>query len=521
MSNPLELVKQKESKASSFFKDESKHFFENNLSIMMIIDPETGIIIDANKSAIAFYKYPNDKLLNMTIFEINILKQEEIKEKINKVIVSGKNTFIFNHKLADDTIRTVRVHSSKIIVNNKLYLFSVIYDNTDFSQLENEHLTVNKQLKDALIFNQNLIKNASEGIIVYDRDLRYTVWNNFMAKATGVEASQVLGKKTTEIFSQGTYSEVTDGLKRALKGEVVTLESVEFINPVTNTVGYTREVYSPNYDSEGNIIGVVCIISDVTNIVKFQKSLAKKNKELELAKEKAEESDRLKSSFLAHVSHEIRTPLNAIVGFSNLLKDVDKAALISEYSNIINTNNLYLLNIIENILAYALIESNSINLHVVKLDLIQLLKDISTSFKDVNSRKIHLQLVTQNLSTLIIESDEDKITQILTNFLTNSLKFTDYGDIYFGISSYNEEKVTLFVKDPGLGISKENHEIIFDIFYKLNNMAPGSGLGLSICKALSEMLKGRIYLESDLGKGATFYFELPYKDTNQGEINEK
>jgi PAS domain S-box-containing protein len=531
MSNPVKLVKQVEKASSPLLREECKHIFENNLTIMMLVDPQTGRILAANKSAVDFYKYPKDKLLGMTIFEINIMSQEEILERMGQVLADTKGNYIFNHKLADDSIKTVRVHSSKIVIDEESYIFSVIYDNTDLIQLENEHLTVNKQLKDALIFNQNLIKNASEGIIVYDKDLKYTVWNNFMAKTTGLEASKVLGKKTTEIFSQGTYSDVTDGLKRALMGEVVTLESVEFVNPVTKVSGYTREVYSPNYDSEGNIIGVVCIISDVTSIVEYQKSLARKNKELEelnkllsskmkeleTAKNKAEESDRLKSAFLAHVSHEIRTPLNSIVGFSNLLRDVKKPSLVTDYSYIINTNNLYLLNIIENILTFALIESNSVLLHFEELDLITLLRNLANNFKDANSRDLRLRLETQGLDKFLINTDESKVNQILTNFLTNALKFTKYGDINFGIKKYDKNTITLFVSDPGLGIDPKNHEVIFDRFFKLDTLIAGSGLGLSICRALSEMLGGKIYLESELGKGATFYFEIAYRDINQGD----
>ncbi len=523
MSNPVKLVDQEEQKIIPLLKDECRHFFENNLTSMLIIDPSSGKIIAANNCAIKFYKYPEEKLLSMTIYEINILKQEDIKEKMTDVLINNKVINLFNHKLADDSIKTVRVHSSKIMLQGQDYIFSVIYDDTDFIQLENEHIVINKQLKDTLIFNQNLIKNASEGIIVYDKELKYTVWNNFMAKTTGLPASKVLGKKTTEIFSQGTYSDITEGLKRALKGEVITLESVEFINPETKAKGYTREVYSPNYDSEGNIIGVVCIISDVTNIVEYQKSLSKQNKELEklnsllstkmkeleIAKDKAEESDRLKSAFLSHVSHEIRTPLNSIVGFSNLLKDVKDSALVTKYSNIINTNNLYLLNMIENILTYSLIESNSLSLNIQEVDLIHILENILKDFKDFDNEKISLILNTNNCSTFQMKTDESKINQIITNFLTNALKFTDSGEIQFGISSSDNQQVTLFVKDCGKGIEKRDYKAIFEIFNKLDTLKPGSGLGLSICKALSEMLSGEIYLDSQMGLGTTFYLKLP------------
>ncbi len=519
----------------SLMRQECNHLFDDNASIILIMDPDNGRIVDANKSAVEFYKYPKDILLSMTIFEINILSREEIVKRFNEVKENNRFSFIFNHKLADDSIRTVRVHSSKITLNNKLYLFSVIYDDTELIELENEHSIVNKQLKDSLIFNQNLIQNATEGIIVYDKDLRYTVWNNFMAKTTGLPASEVIGKHTTEIFNQGTYSEVTDGLKRALQGEVVILESVEFIKPVTNLSGFTREVYSPNYDSDGNIIGVVCIISDITSIIRYQKSLARKNQELnelnqtlsnkmmelEIAKEKAEESDKLKSSFLAHVSHEIRTPLNAIVGFSSVLKDVKDQSQINNYINIIQTNNVFLLNIIDDILIYSLIESKSLTLSYSKIDVISFLKDTFRKFKQIDNDKVSLRLSTQNISSLPLETDENKLSQIISNLLTNAFKFTNRGYIDFGIHSHDTDKITLFVKDTGIGIAQENLQIIFDRFHKLDSLKAGSGLGLSICQALCKLLNGSITVESSLNQGTTFYLELPYSYITQGEKHDK
>ncbi len=532
MDNPNTDILATDIKQLSLLKKECSFLFENNLEIIIIIDPNNGKIIDANKSAVRFYKYPKEKLLSMSIFEINILAPEEIVKKFNQVKDNKRSSFIFNHKLADGSIKTVRTQSSKIEFGDRTYIFSVIHDATDIIELENEHSIINKQLKDSLIFNQNLIENASEGIIVYDRELRYTLWNNFMVKATGVQASEVLGKHTTEIFKQGTYSEVTDGLKKALKGEVVTLNSIEFINPITKESGFTREVYSPNYDSEGNIIGVVCIVSDITNIIKYQRSLANKNKELkelnsvlseklielEAAKEKAEESDRLKSSFLAHVSHEIRTPLNSIVGFSTLLQDVRNTNLVTKYSNIIQTNNLFLLNIISDILTYSLIETNNISFNPKNFDIITFLNNIFKNFTQITKEDINFELNTKEITTLSVYNDDNHLNQIISNLLTNAFKFTNSGTIEFGIESLDSDKVILYVKDTGIGIAEDNKQIIFSRFYKLDSHKAGSGLGLSICKALSERINAKLYLKSKINKGSVFYIELPLRYIEQGDI---
>lgn len=524
-----------EDQKNHLIRKEYDFLFEDNLSVILILDPDDGRIIDANKSAVEFYMYPKEKLLSMTIFQINILPVVEVKNKLSIVKEKAKLSFMANHKLANGSIRIVRIQGNRIFIKNKIYLFALIYDATDLIELENEHTIVNKQLKDSLIFNQNLIENASEGIIVYDKELRYTVWNNFMAKSTGLQASNVIGRHTSDIFNQDTYHIVTDGLKRALKGEVVRLDSIEFVNPVTKLSGFTREVFSPNYDSEGNVIGVVCIISDITKDVLYQKSLAKKNRELEelnkilsknmleleKAKEKAEESDRLKSSFLAHVSHEIRTPLNAIVGFSTLLKDVKNPALIAKYSKIIQTNNLFLLNNIDDILAYSLIETNTFPLNLVNVDIISFLQEIYKNFNQIVDENIEFKFITHDLNNIVIYTDDNKLNQIISNLLTNAFKFTNAGVIELGIQSNDPERIILYVKDSGIGIAEENHKIIFSRFNKLNSLKPGSGLGLSICKALCEQINGKIRVDSKLGKGSTFYIDLPNRYINQGDDYDK
>lgn len=519
----------------SLLKQESNYIIENNLAMMMLVDAESGRILDANKIAVDFYKYPKEKLLDMSISEINIMSQTEVLQRINRVKDDQRFSFITNHKLADGSIKTVRINSSKIILNNKLCLFSIIWNIAETIYPENEHAIINKQLKDSLMFNQNLIQNASEGIVVYDKDLRYTVWNKFMARAIGLEASEVIGKHTSEIFEKDTYEKVIHGLKRSLEGEVIIVDPVEFINPDTKVSGFTREVYSPNYDSEGNIIGVVCIISDITSIIQYQKSLAKKNEELkelnkilseqmvelEIAKNKSEESDRLKSAFLAHVSHEIRTPLNSIVGFSTLLKDAKNPEIIKKYNNIIQTNNLFLLNIIEDILTYSSIETNDISVKATDFDLIHFLKGLFNNFKQIATKQVSLKLSTHDFSSLIVKTDENKLYQVISNLLTNAFKFTKIGIIEFGIDSYDSDSITIYVKDSGIGIAEENQQIIFTRFYKFNSLEPGSGLGLSICKALCEKINAPISLVSKPDIGSTFFIKLPYSFISQGGNNDK
>ena len=508
--------------------------FDNNYSMFLIIDPETGKIVEANKSAVDFYQYPKDKLTEMTIFEINILPQVEVIHTITNTMAKQGVAYNFIHKLADGSFKNIRTHSSVITFNNKQYIFCVVSDISDSINMENERNAINKQLQDSLIFNQNLIKNASEGIVVYDKDLRYTVWNNFMVKATNIPVQDVLGKHTSDFFSRESYNLIQDGLKRALLGETVILDSVEYFHPESGKMGYTREVFSPNYNSDGEIIGVVCIISDVTNIVNYQESLKKKNDELsylnekilanmedlKIAKLQVEESDRLKSAFIATISHEIRTPLNSIVGFSAILKEVTDPEQFACYNEIIRNNNITLLNIIEDILNYSNIESSTIEIIQEKFNIVRMLRNLYSHYRLYNNDNITVQLDLGEHQELCIVTDEKKLNQVLTSLLDNALKFTTKGVITFGIKSANANTLTLFVQDNGMGISKDEQEFIFNRFYKINEHNVGFGLGLTICKALIEKLSGKISLISELNLGSTFFVDLPIDYSDKEKNNE-
>ncbi len=244
-----------------------------------------------------------------------------------------------------------------------------------------------------------------------------------------------------------------------------------------------------------------------------------RTRELEQEKQKAEESDRLKSAFLANMSHEIRTPLNAIIGFIDLLEANEIEDDQRKYANhIIQSNSFALLQLINDIIDVSMIEANQVVINKRDVDFNLFLKEIETQYianKDVLGKKLAINLIIPVSETnLVINTAPERVHQIYTNLINNAIKFTDKGSISFGYTlNIANENIICFVKDTGCGISKENQGFLFKRFGKIDadhtKFYRGTGLGLSISKNLCELLGGKIWVESEPDKGTTFFFTLP------------
>jgi signal transduction histidine kinase/CheY-like chemotaxis protein len=245
--------------------------------------------------------------------------------------------------------------------------------------------------------------------------------------------------------------------------------------------------------------------------------------DLEKAMKKAEESDRLKSTFLANMSHEIRTPMNAIVGFSSLLKSKHISEEDKESSiNTINNNCEALLVLINDLLEISLIEANQVKINKVPFEVDSILIELENFFNLKKEKDLEIAFLNKNESKkIILENDFTRFRQIITNLLNNSLKFTEKGHIQFGYV-INDNRVNFFVTDTGIGISKSEFENIFNPFHKIESdtkLYKGTGLGLSISKKLVNLMGGEIWLESEIGKGTSFFFTLPYAPIRASKDN--
>jgi signal transduction histidine kinase len=227
------------------------------------------------------------------------------------------------------------------------------------------------------------------------------------------------------------------------------------------------------------------------------------------ARNKAEESDRLKTAFLANMGHEIRTPLNAIVGFADLLPVVEDEENRQQLINEIQENNRKLLRIIDGLVSMSKIEAEAKNLVKSQVDLIPLLNDIVKDYLTMVDQQ-SVVLVTQfPYSQLMLSTDVAKLTEILNNLMQNAVKFTQKGRITLGFDLEDGDHVRIWVKDTGKGIPEEDQTKIFDRFVKLDEYVPGTGLGLSVAKSHVVSLGGTIGVDSRVGQGSTFWLVLP------------
>lgn len=248
----------------------------------------------------------------------------------------------------------------------------------------------------------------------------------------------------------------------------------------------------------------------------LNEALRQTNYDLEIAKSKAEENDKLKTAFLQNMSHEIRTPLNGILGFSQLLTEPGLSKdEIANFTSFITKSGNRLLEIVNNILDIARIEAGQITVSNMSFPIFSTIKDLHALYLPIAQEK-ELKLnysVPNNFESIYIFSDQSKIVQILSNLINNAIKFTKEGEVEFGFE-IKAERIQFFVKDSGIGIEKELQEMIFERFSQADVSVTrgyeGAGLGLAICKGLVEIIGGKIWLESELSKGSIFYFSLPF-----------
>lgn len=383
------------------------------------------------------------------------------------------------------------------------------------SRSANKMLVDLEQTRSAFIKEKSLLKSLIDSIpdFVFFKDPQsnYVGCNLAYAKYMGMTEEELIGKNDYDLYTKEEAEIYNTSDIKVIKDHIA-VRNEEWINVSGLGKRLFDTVKVVYCDSNGKVLGIVGVSRDITDReVIQQKYIA--------AKEKAEEADRLKTAFLANMSHEIRTPMNSIVGFSNLIAEGDLSEEErQEYVGHINLAVDNLLNLINDIIDIAKIEAGQLTIKHEYFDVHKLLEDVFISNletrKKLNNNNVMLICTKdQKIKQTNILADPYRLIQVLNNLIGNATKFTIQGEIEFGYVLKNNE-LEFFVRDTGIGIAPEDQHLVFKRFRQVGENSgykkAGTGLGLAISKHIVQLMGGKIWVESEKGKGSTFYFTIPY-----------
>lgn len=477
----------------------------------LILDKDHNILA-ANKSVLRITGEDPSELSKFKCFEIFHSNQKLSPENcpLNSLI---KSRGFEVQELEIEAFKGTYMVSCTPLFDEQGEINKIIHIATDITDIKN----AKNALSASLVRYQKLVDTIPYGIVEIDLDGRIIYSNTAHSKMLGYEVGGLTGKTLYDL-------QLTDESQDIIKNyfELVKRDRpapVPFISKNVASNGNIIDVQVDwNYleDNEGHLQGFILVISDITERLKA-------DKEIKAAKEKAEESDRLKTAFLANMSHEVRTPLNGIIGFSSLLNN-EKITLEKrkEFTGFIQDAGNQLMNIINDLIDISKIESGQLSLVQKSINLDKIMNELFEFYQNEfrSQGKEHLELIMKTShgdKDLQVISDEVRLRQVLINLLSNALKFTENGKIEFGYQVLNDTSLQFFVKDTGIGIAKENLDVIFERFRQEDDSFTrehgGAGLGLSISKGIIDIMGGKIWAESTKNKGSIFYFTIPYVST--------
>lgn len=498
----LPNFKLKEEKISKMI-DHNEMIFRKlyvNLPVGVELYDRDGYLIDLNAKDMEIFGIRSKKdVLGVNIFSNPILPKDVIKKlKENKSVNFRLN---YSFKKVDDYYNTSKVGELDIVTKA-----SILYDQRGEPS---SYLLINLDNTEKMIAYNRISEfenvftlvsvYAKVGYALYDlytfEGYAIKQWYENMGEKDGTPLSQIIGiysyiHPNDAGYINSFFEEVKQGKAHHFRREV-RVKSGDGWKWICANITRNPQSVDPNKPE------MICINYDITEL-----------KDSQLKRERAEELDRLKSAFLANMSHEIRTPLNAIVGFSQLLAETDDPEERHEFVEIIDSNNRMLLQLISDILDLAKIESGTMDFKFADMSIKEVINEIVTSFRIKMPDNVAL-IAPQDSPECQIYSDRMRLTQVISNFLNNAIKYTSEGCITLAYEIIGDE-IKFSVTDTGDGMSQEIQAHIFDRFYKGNTFKQGTGLGLSICETIVNRLGGRIGVNSELGKGSTFWFTHPY-----------
>ena len=496
-----------------------KHFdfvMKHGNDIILLIDNDMNIV-EANERAVATYGYPREKLIGMNVAEIRTPNEApRLADHVRNLNESGSSYIETVHERSDGSTFPIEISAYTVEVEGKRFFQSIGRDITDRKRTEEEMRESNKKLS-------TIINNLRGVVFRCNNDANWTMQyiSDGIYELAGYLPNEFINNKIrtySSIIDPQDTGRIWQEIHEALNtGYLYTIEY-----RIITSSGSRKWVWERGrgYYEGDKLVALEGFISDITERKRIEEELIR-------AKEKAEQSDRLKTAFLHNISHEIRTPMNAIVGFTTLL---DTPEITDEsrrqYIDIIYQSSNQLLSIITDIVDISNIETGLVKISRSNVNLNTLIRSLFEQYR-LRSQQQNLVL---NFSTHLDDSeaqvmtDETKVIQIFSNLLNNALRFTKKGRIELGYV-VRGEMIEFFVSDTGIGIAPEHQEKVFERFFQVEGPSSkkysGTGLGLSISKAYTELLGGSMWLISTPGEGSLFCFSIPFTRPPEAPAGQK
>ncbi len=476
--------------------------------VELIFDPG-GRIIDYVYREVnpTFEKYilPKEKILGKKYSELNPDYSPELPDRYSELNDNRQITFQYYLEKTKTHLTVISIHSK---TKGCVDVFGV--DNTELVLTQQMLKSTNHKLSAALdaadmtpwkwdLRTGLLSCNVSHDLYVTEEEVTHD--GNLIIVPTSACFAKICDEDRERV--RDAFERLANGETQKMREEY-RVGRQWLLSPQQNEWVEVRAAVDER-DANGKPLSLIGTSMTVTQRKEMEEALVQ-------AKVKAEEANTLKSSFLANISHEIRTPLNAIVGFSSLLVSAERGISEEkqEYINIIENNNTLLLQLISDVLDLSKIEAGTMEFDYAPVDVHGLFIELEDTFRLRNKKSGICICYHRRTTECVVKADRNRLVQVMMNLMNNAVKFTGEGSIEFGFDVREDGFLHFYVTDTGCGIPEERLEEIFGNFVKLNSFVQGTGLGLTICRAIVERMGGKIGAVSRLGHGSTFWFTLPY-----------
>lgn len=485
----------------------------NTIGDAIIIHLADGSVVEANDTMLEMYKVDRKTFKNYSIQDYSapeLMNKYSVKEMIEKLQNNKKVLFNWRaRRPVDKTIFDVEVSLREYRWYDQDAIVAVVRDITERKEAEKALLQSEHRLR-------AIIDAVPSIIFVKNAKGRFLTANKAATDILGLQVGELNGKVYSEIFQDS--SNAKEILNKEYHLPETTQQQVIGIESYLDESGNLRWLQTIITPCSKKIFGEAAIVGiavDITDRKHAEETLQQTNKQLEEAKQKAEESNQLKSAFLSNMSHEIRTPMNGILGFIDILQDIDLTREMREkYINIINKSSRRLLKTVDAIMELSQIETEPVTIKKEEINPAEILAYIYNSFKaEAEAKGLYFQHnAYSELKNIKVQTDREKLEKILSHLVHNAIKFTEEGSIEIS-AKIKEYNIIFSIKDTGQGLSAEKANIIFDNFVQADQSYSrgyeGAGLGLSIAKAYAEKLNGKLWAKCKEDLGCTFYFSLP------------